>query len=381
MQCDYWDAGLCRSCSLIETPYLTQLAHKDARARDVLAEIAPTARWHAPCASDESGFRNKAKMIVAGTVESPTLGILDERGAGTDLRECGLYPPAITDALPVLAAFITRATWQPYDVPTRSGELKAVLVTASARGELMVRFVARSTEALARVRKHLPWLRENLPSLTVASLNVLPEHRAVLEGDREILLTEDTTLTMPMGDVDLHLGTRSFFQTNTAVARELYRQVATWIDEASPASVWDLYCGVGGFALSCAAPGREVTGIEVSAPAIDAACRSRDEARARGTAGMDTVNFEAADAVAWATARGTSAEAIIVNPPRRGLGRELSTWLTNQAGTTLVYSSCYLPSLAADLALMSDFQVTEARVFDMFPHTDHMEVAVVLTRR
>ena len=72
--------------------------------------------------------------------------------------------------------------------------------------------------------------------------------------------------------VTLRLGPRSFFQTNTFVAEALYDQARTWV-EALPdvRTIWDLYCGVGGFALHLAGPGREVLGVEVSADAIDAA--------------------------------------------------------------------------------------------------------------
>ncbi|WP_062078516.1 methyltransferase domain-containing protein [Demequina globuliformis] len=380
MQCDYWDAGRCRSCALIETPYARQLADKDARARQALMERAPDVRWHPPCPSAESAFRNKAKMVVAGSAAAPTLGILDPVGEGIDLRECGLYPPVITQALEALAAFVARVGWEPYSVARRSGELKHVLVTAAADGALMVRFVARSTEAEARVRKHLGWLLRTLPHLRVVTLNVLPEHKAVLEGDREIVLTESDTLTMPLGEIELHLGPRAFFQTNTEVATALYAQVATWIDGAAPASLWDLYCGVGGFALHCAAPGRDVVGIEISAPAIAAAVRSRDEAATRGVPGMGSVSFAAADAVAWAGEQGSPPAAVIVNPPRRGLGPQLSSWLNDCGADTVVYSSCHLESLAKDLAAMPAYTVREARVFDMFPHTGHMEIAVLADR-
>ena len=78
--------------------------------------------------------------------------------------------------------FVTRAALTPYDVAARRGELKHLLVTASPDGELMVRFVVRSTEPVARVRKHLPWLLEQLP-VAVASVNLQPEHKAVLEGE------------------------------------------------------------------------------------------------------------------------------------------------------------------------------------------------------
>ncbi|WP_278256765.1 hypothetical protein [Nocardioides convexus] len=63
----------------------------------------------------------------------------------------------------------------------------------------MVRLVLRSTATEARVRKHLPWLRERLPALRVLTLNIQPEHRAVLEGEREVVLTEEETLPMRLG--------------------------------------------------------------------------------------------------------------------------------------------------------------------------------------
>ncbi|GMA34981.1 hypothetical protein GCM10025876_11850 [Demequina litorisediminis] len=208
MQCDYWDAGVCRSCSLIETPYPVRLARKQADVEALLAPLAPSATWLPPVASAESGFRTKAKMVVAGTVDAPTVGILDAEGRGTDLRRCGLYPPALSATFPILAAFITRASLEPYAVPERRGELKHILVTLAPSGGILVRFVMRSTEALSRLRKHLPWLIERLPALEVATLNVLPEHKAVTEGDREIVLTPAQTLPMTINDVTLHLGPR-----------------------------------------------------------------------------------------------------------------------------------------------------------------------------
>ena len=165
---------------------------------------------------------------------------------------------------------MTRAGLAPYDISARSGELKHVLVTESPAGELMVRWVLRSTEAEARIRKHLPWLLEAVAGLRVVTLNVQPAHAALLEGEREVVLTAHGTLPMQVNGLILHLGPRSFFQTNTDVAASLYRAARAWVDELAPASVHDLYCGVGGFALHLAAPRRTVTGIEISPEAVAA---------------------------------------------------------------------------------------------------------------
>ena len=373
MRCGYYDAGVCRSCTLLEQPYAEQVAGKQAAC--VRALGAPDGLvWLPPVSGPEERFRNKAKLVVAGTVDAPTLGILDRAGAGVDLRGCGLYEPAISEALEPLAAWLPTARLVPYDVPSRTGELKHVLVTASPDGALMLRLVLRSTEALARIRKHLPALQAALPALTVASVNVQPAHAAVLEGDREIALTEQQSLRMRVNDVDLHLRPRSFFQTNTVVAAALYRQAAAWIDEAEPATVWDLYCGVGGFALHAARPGRRVTGVEVSAEAVVSAQTSAAEA------GLEGTRFLIGDATAFALAADEAPDLVVVNPPRRGLGAELAGWLESSAVRAVLYSSCNPASLARDLTAMPSLRPRRARLLDMFPQTTHAEVLVLLTR-
>ena len=374
MDCSYFDAGVCRSCTLMGVPYAEQLEGKEQLARELLAPFGDAA-WLPAVASAESGYRNKAKMVVGGTADAPTIGILDEAGRGVDLRECGICAPGIRAALPVLARFIGRQRLEPYSVPDRRGELKFVLVTESPDGELMVRFVARTDATVSRVRAGLPWLLAELPTARVVTVNLQPEHKAVVEGETDVVLTRDSALPMRMGPVSLRLRPQSFFQTNTAVATELYAQVAAWVDEVSPASVWDLYCGVGGFALHVAAPGRRVVGVETSREAVRSARASAS------AAGLPQVAFRAGDATAFALGAATSPELVIVNPPRRGIGAELSGWLETSGVPSVVYSSCNPKSLAADLARMPSYRVRAGRVLDMFPQTGHMEVAVLLERR
>ncbi|MDN4614678.1 23S rRNA (uracil(747)-C(5))-methyltransferase RlmC [Leifsonia sp. F6_8S_P_1B] len=373
MDCSYYDAGRCRSCTLLDVPYGTQLADKDRLARELLAPFGDP-EWLPPVASSPSGYRNKAKMVVGGTVDAPTIGILDEAGRGVDLRECGICAAGVRAALPVLARFVTRTRLVPYDVPARRGELKYVLVTASPDDELMIRFVLRDESAVARIRRGLPGLLRELPNARVVSANLQPDHKAVVEGDREIVLTPDASLVMRLGDVSLRLRPQSFFQTNTAVAERLYAQVAEWVDAVSPASVWDLYCGVGGFALHVAAPGRRVVGVETSKEAV------RSARATAAAAGLPQVAFRAQDATAFALGAAAAPELVIVNPPRRGIGADLTGWLERSGARHVVYSSCNPASLAKDLAGMPSYTLRAGRVLDMFPQTGHMEVAVLLER-
>ncbi|WP_263091157.1 23S rRNA (uracil(747)-C(5))-methyltransferase RlmC [Curtobacterium sp. RIT-PI-V] len=382
MQCDYFDRGVCRSCTLMGQPYADQVLDKELRTRELLHDAVEAAggpgavTWSPAITSPESGYRNKAKMVVGGSTEHPTVGILDHRQRGVDLRHCGICTPGIRHALPLLAEFVQTAGLIPYDVAARRGELKYVLVTESPDGELMVRFVLRSEGQVARIRQYLDVLRDALPNVVVVTANLLPEHKAVTEGDREIVLTEQETLPMRLGGITMHLRPQSFFQTNTVVATELYAQASAWIDELDPASMWDLYCGVGGFALHAARPGRAVTGIETSAEAIRSAKQSAREA------GLEGLRFAADDATEHALrARpDTVPELVLVNPPRRGIGEALSTWLEASDVQHVVYSSCNPVTLAKDLARMPSFRLRRARVLDMFPQTGHLEAVTLLSR-
>lgn len=383
MQCHYFDSARCRSCTFMGMPYAAQLASKQERCRAALAGVAPSLAWLGPEASAESAFRNKAKLVAGGLPGAVTLGILDAAGRGVDLQECGLYEPGLAAAFPAIAAAVDEIGIAPYDVPARRGELKHVIVTHSPAGELMVRFVLRTRHEVRRLEKALPVLRAALPGLAVVSVNLQPEHKAILEGDVEIVLTDREVLPMQVNDVVLELRPNSFFQTNTAVAAALYRQAREWVEAADPATLWDLYCGVGGFALHCAGgrggtgESRQVLGIEVSADAVDSARRSASRLGAQPGSGIDFVVGDAT--TAGASGRPTP-ELVIVNPPRRGIGPELAAWLDASSARHVIYSSCNVDSLAKDLAAMPAFVARTARLFDMFPQTAHHEVIVLLER-
>jgi 23S rRNA (uracil747-C5)-methyltransferase len=378
LHCGYFERGECRSCALIETPYGQQITDKESWCRETLAEAAPRI-WLPTFAGGARDFRNRAKLAVGGSARHVTLGILDQEFHGVDLRDCGIQAPAIRAVIPVLADFLDGTGLEPYDVSARRGELKFVHVTAAPSGELMIRFVVRTQHGLDVLRSRKESFFELVPDASVVSVNLLPEHKAVLEGSREEMLRGES-LRMNLDRVDLHLRPQSFFQTNTAVAVGLYNQVSEWVDAVEASNLWDLYCGVGGFALYCAGPSRRGTGVEVSEQAIESAKVSAAEL------GIDA-RFLAGDATEFAEenlAASTGVErpdCVIVNPPRRGIGARLSAALENSGVEHIVYSSCNPVSLAKDLARMPAYEVAQARIFDMFPHTKHLEVAVLLQRR
>lgn len=166
MHCALYDAGRCRSCQWLERPVPQQLADKMADLRTLLAAI-PVAAWGEPVSGPEAAFRNKAKMVVSGSVERPLLGMLHRDGTPVDLTDCPLYPAEFAPVFAALKPFIARAGLTPYNVARKRGELKYLLLTASQQGEMMLRFVLRSEAKVAQLRAALPWLQAQLPQLSV----------------------------------------------------------------------------------------------------------------------------------------------------------------------------------------------------------------------
>ncbi|ATG50237.1 23S rRNA (uracil(747)-C(5))-methyltransferase RlmC [Brachybacterium vulturis] len=390
MRCPHFDSGACRSCTLLDLPRPRQLAEGRARVEQLVAPfLAPGTQWDPPIVGPEAGFRARGKMAVGGTAQAPVL-TLPGQSAGTDLCDCPLYPPGVEEVLGGAKELIRRAQVPPYDVARRRGEIKNVLVTASPDGEHLLRLVLRSERALERIREHLPALLDAHPSVVAVTANIHPDHTTAVEGEQEIHLAGAASIAIRTGDVTLFSRPQSFLQTNTEVAGQLYRQAASWVREiaeehgdAGPAGaprIWDLYCGLGGFALHVAraVPRARVTGVEVSAQAIDGA---REAAAA---AGIGSATFLADDATRWAVDAAAGADGppdlVVVNPPRRGLGTELAGWLERSGVADVIYSSCHPTTLAADLAAMPSLRVVAGRYVDMFPHTAHAEVIVRLRR-
>ncbi|WP_395755662.1 23S rRNA (uracil(747)-C(5))-methyltransferase RlmC [Edwardsiella ictaluri] len=374
MHCVQYQAGRCHSCQWLPIPYSRQLEDKQRHLSALLSGHS-VAQWLSAQPSAELAMRNKAKMVVSGSVERPLLGMLQRDGSGVDLCDCPLYPDSFAVVFAALKSFIPRAGLTPYSVARRRGELKYLLLTESRlNGEMMLRFVLRSETKLAQLRQALPWLQAQLPQLAVISVNIQPVHMAILEGEREIFLTSQQVLSESFNGVPLYIRPQSFFQTNPAVAQALYAQARDWVQALGVTEMWDLFCGVGGFGLHCATPEMTLTGIEISAGAI--ACARRSAAQL----GLTKVSFAALDSGAFADAHSAVPQLVLVNLPRRGIGAALCDYMNRMAPPYILYSSCNAQSMVQDIERLADYRIEKVRLFDMFPHTAHYEVLTLLVR-
>lgn len=386
--CQHYQQLECQSCQWLTLPYAQQVQRKQNHlAQQLTGLIQATTQCLPTVTSPQQGFRNKAKMVVSGVVERPKLGILkaiDDPQSAVDLTDCLLYPPHFQGIFLQLKDFIARAGLVPYNVKKQKGELKYILLTESRyNGELMLRFVVRSSRRLSLVQRELAGLMAKLPKLKVVSLNIQPQHSAVLEGEQEIFLTEQQSLLDQFNQIPLFIRPQGFFQTNPIVAEQLYATAAEWIKTLPIRHLWDLFCGVGGFGLHCAKALKQaqsevsLTGIEISASAIACAKKSAQ------LLGLTQVNFQSLDSAEFALKQREQdlPDLIIVNPPRRGIGQSLIQFLNQIRPHFLLYSSCNAITMAQDLKQLTDYHLSKVQLFDMFPHSFHYEVLVLLERK
>lgn len=373
--CSYYNQGICSSCSQIELPYADQLSAKVDKLTKLLSFSQPYELLN-PIGSQTSGFRNKAKFSITGTVESPIIGLTGELelDQGRDIKDCLLHHPAINQLANGLPAFIQLVNLKPYQIKLKQGELKGAIIYYSAESkEMYLRLILRSKESLDRIRKHAAVLMNQFPQLTCLSANIQPVAHAVLEGVEEIFFTENHFIQHQIGEASMTLHPQGFVQTNQEMAEKLYSTAAEWVKQAAPQSFMELFSGQGAFSFFIQKFVKQAVGVEINAEAVARANQTAKEMN------WNHLNFIAADAakVSELVAK-FKPELILVNPPRRGLA-QATELLKKVNADYFIYSSCNAETLAQDLIVLKEyFTIVKAQVFDMFPHTEHFETLVLL---
>ncbi len=380
LTCNYFDNHRCRSCSLLSQAAEQRSSYKQNSFLELFASEIAKGCAHRPLWVPETIFpsRLKAKLSVAGTTKAPIIGLLDREFNGIELLHCPLHLPAINRLLADLPEFIRTNKLTPYQVKSRKGELKGVIVQSNhSQDEVLLRFILRSTEAVPRIEKSKQELLDSHPNLKVLSVNIQPVPHQIVEGDLEQILSDRDVIWETYNNLQCAFAPQSFVQVTHATAEALYAYVAELVAQQTPTLVFDLFCGVGGFSLHAAAHCKNLVGIEVSEQAVRCANRSAPRN------GISNVDFHAADVSKYLSSyAGPSPDLLICNPPRRGLTAQLVAQLLTLAPRQIIYSSCNPSSLLDDIRIFEEgYQLTCLAPFDMFPLTEHMEVVAQLVRK
>lgn len=375
--CAYFNQGICRSCDLITLDYANQILMKEKALKDSLEGIS-FPRFESTVTSKSLHFRNKAKLIVTGTLDNPIIGLWgeEELDNGRELLNCPLHKKEINELLPHLKEFITLAKLVPYQIQSRTGELKGIITFYSeTSNEMYLRFILRSKEAITRLIKYKNFLLDKIPHLKVISANIQPVPHAQLEGLEEIFLTEEEFIQHELSEVTMNLGPRAFVQTNQEVAEKLYQTAGLWVKELNCKKFLELYCGQGAFSFFCARNIQEGLGIEINEAAVLEGNKTAKKLN------YSHLHFKQQDAALVSSeVKAFNPDLILVNPPRRGLAETVHL-LLDEKPQHIIYSSCSYETLAIDLKKLKDYEIKRIRIFDMFPNTSHFETLVLLERK
>jgi 23S rRNA (uracil747-C5)-methyltransferase len=376
--CSYYNKKICQTCQFIELDYLEQVKHKEDQLKKSLSDFTEILPLHS-ITSPSQGFRNKAKVSVTGTLSNPILGLAGEKNfdQGREILNCPLHHPRINEVLANLSPFITLAGLTPYQINSRQGELKGVIIYYSEEShEAYLRFILRSKEAIDRIKKYLPGLQEKFAFIKCISANIQPIPHAILEGDEEIILTTETSIKHQLDKIHFNLGPKGFVQTNQKVATKLYQTAASWVDELKIKKFAELFCGQGAFSFFIAPHLDQAIGFEINPSAIEEANKSVKEQN------LKNIIFKCADAATVGSdLEFFNPNLVLVNPPRRGLAESVHL-LTQKKWPYLVYSSCNVETLKKDLEQLNElYEIKKFQLFDMFPHSEHFETLVLLKAR
>ena len=373
--CSYFNHEICRSCEKIETPYKTQLKDKSEHLIRLLGDDIRS-KLLVTVSSSELEFRNKAKFSVTGTIAEPIIGLTGELDLdkGREILNCPIHHPIINQVVNSLKDFIQQAHLIPYQIKSKSGELKGIIIYYSPESdEMYVRFVLRSKEALDRIKKfHFQWISK-FPFITCLSANIQPVAHALLEGEEEIFFTKNNFITYQLDSIQMSLHPQGFVQTNQNVAKNLYTTAANWAKDLKIRKFLELFSGQGAFSFFIQSQVENALGVEINP---DAVARANETARALG---LKHLNFIACDAtVIKKDILSFRPDLLLVNPPRRGLS-EATQLILDLLPPYFIYSSCDAETLAIDLKKLSHkYLVDKIQIFDMFPHTSHFETLVLL---
>jgi len=180
-----------------------------------------------------------------------------------------------------------------------------------------------------------------------------------------------------MENLTFMVGPKSFYQTNSQQAVELYRTVRHFAALSGNELVYDLYTGTGTIALFLAASCRQVVGIEYVPEAIEDARKNAEINH------IQRADFLAGDMKEVLTAELVShygkPDVLITDPPRSGMHADVVNMIHQIAPRKIVYVSCNPATQARDLALLKEsYRITQVQPVDMFPHTQHVENVVLL---
>lgn len=393
--------GICGGCKWQMLPYELQLRAKQKQVVDALTRIGKVELPECmPILGSkktreyrnklEYGFSNKRwltkEQIISGEPFERQESVGYHAGGSWDkilpIEECHLMAP-INDRLRLTIrdyAYEHGLTF--FDAREHVGLLRGMMIRLSNEGTLMllIQFCILTPEEQTQAEALLQFLKETFPELT-SLLWVNNTKFNDTFGDLPIqVYSGEDHIFLAMEGLRFKVGAKSFYQTNTEQAYELYSVARRFAGLTGDEVVYDLYTGTGTIANFVARQARRVIGIEYVPEAIE-------DAKVNSSLNNITnTEFFAGDMKDILTddfiAQHGRPDIIITDPPRAGMHGDVVKTILRAAPQRIVYVSCNPATQARDLSLLDEaYRVVAIQPVDMFPHTQHVENVVLLEKR
>lgn len=245
---------------------------------------------------------------------------------------------------------------------------------AKGTGEVMIGLIVNTfdieTDGIVK------FLCARYPEICSIILNLNDQDTNVILGKEEKLLYGRDYIYDIFDGIKVKISLKSFYQVNHGQMLKLYSLIREFSGVDEDSDVLDLYCGIGTISLYLARFARKVTGIEIVKEAVD---NAKDNAKLNG---MDNAEFILSDASKNMDEYIAGKDIVVVDPPRKGISKELIDSFNKNRIMKIVYVSCNPATLSRDLEMLKeDYDIGKIQPVDMFPWTTHVETVCLLSKK
>ena len=395
-KCEHF--GVCGGCKWQNMSYEHQLQYKQ---EEVVSNLTRIGKVSLPPISpivgseNEYFYRNKmefsfsdsrwlTEMEIASDKEIEDRNALGFHIPGMwdkvlDIKQCYLQKEPSNAIRLAVRAYAIENNIPFFNPRKQSGLLRTLMIRTSSLGEVMVliQFYQEDPELREKLLNHI---LESFPEITSLLYVINSKANDTLYDQEIICYSGRDHIFEQMRELRFKITAKSFYQTNSEQAYNLYKVVEEFADLKGEELVYDLYTGTGTIAQFVADKAKKVIGIETVPEAIEAAKANASLNR------IDNVEFYTGDLKDFLTESFVEEKGkpdlIITDPPREGMHKNVVEQILKAAPDRVVYVSCNSATQARDLSLMDqDYQVTRVQPVDMFPQTHHVENVVLLEKR
>ena len=295
-----------------------------------------------------------------------------------NINKCWLQSDPSNDIRNAVRDFSIKNGLEFFNTRQQTGLLRTMMVRTSSTGDLMIVIQFFKEDKEKRILL-LDYMVETFPQITSLQYVINSKANDTIYDQNVICYNGNDHIFEEMEGLRFKINAKSFYQTNSNQAYELYKITRDFAGLKGDELVYDLYTGTGTIAQFVAKQAKHVIGVEAVPDAIKAA---KENAQLNG---IDNVDFYVGDMKNVFNSDFINANGqpniIITDPPRDGMHKDVVQQILNIAPEKIVYVSCNSATQARDLALMKDiYKISKTQAVDMFPQTHHVENVVLLEK-